>query len=502
MKLIKLQSEGLPLTESVFTNNINVGYTLPVKCQVALKNISMDFENPLFTLIDSGTEKNNIFSFSTDNGFIQHDVALDPGEYTLNELISEIQRNMNNELSGTGTDKGFQWSIGKEISNTEARLIFAFSRADSVPLVSGTITALGMTNNSTSYFYKNVVDDNNKFNGSLVANTFVNNGGLEVNVTIDNQTSGSPPNINLSNWIFGIDNEKLSQGFDDKPTIIDLMFACVSNNSAGKYTFKKGGELVTGASPISITAGDTITIYKESGVIKYRITTSGGTIYNFEGDNIDDVEGVRDMGKTNLGYSIHVGNDTGKIAFKNCIMTPTPYSNVTTGVYTITEPQNVQSVYLNTSTTTVGPSTVLLFFEDKNTRELLGFLSQIYRKTLLSGSFIGDTSVSISFLSNDIEVEIVELGNINSYSQTNKQLRGIVAVIPKASLRSATQSFGLQAFELSYDETASWAWLSIENAQPLRIPSLTCRVTSNNQLVGLNGKMSVTLLFKSETESN
>ena len=43
MKLIKLQSEGLPLTESVFTNNINVGYSLPAKCQVALKNISMDF---------------------------------------------------------------------------------------------------------------------------------------------------------------------------------------------------------------------------------------------------------------------------------------------------------------------------------------------------------------------------------------------------------------------------------------------------------------------------
>jgi len=502
MKLIKLQSEGLPLTESVFTNNINVGYSLPTKCQVALKNISMDFENPLFTIIDNGTDKNDTFDFSTDDGTLLHTVVLDAGEYTLNELISEIQRNMNNELDSIETDLGFQWSIGKEISNTEARLIFAFNRADSITLTSGTVQTAGMTYNGTSYFYKTAADDNNKFNGSLVGNTFVNNGGLQVKVTIDNQTSGSPPNINLSNWIFGIDKNKISYYLDDRQSIIDLMFGCVSNNSAGKYTFKKDGEMVTGASPISITAGDTITIEKFEGSIKYIITKSGGTQFTFEGDYIDDIDGIRELGISDVGYCIHVGNDTGKIAFKNCIMTPTPYSNVSSGVYTLTQPQDVQSVYLNTSTTTVNASPVILLFENRNTRELLGFLSPNYRKTLLSGSFTGDTSVSISFLSNDIEVEIVELGNINSYSQTNKQLRGIVGVIPKASLRSATQSSGLQAFELSYDETASWAWLSIENPQPLRIPSLTCRVTSNNQLVGLNGKMSVTLLFKSETESN
>lgn len=502
MKLIKLQSEGLPLTESVFTNNINVGYTLPAKCQVALKNISMDFENPLFTIIDSGIDQNDTFIFSTDNGLTPHVVVLDAGEYTLNELISEIQRIMNNELWSENDDFGFEWSIGKEISNTEARLIFAFNRADSVTLTSGTVTTVGMTYNGTSYFYKTAADDDNKFNGSLVGNTFVNNGGLQVKVTIDNQTSGSPPNINLSNWIFGIDNNKISAGLEDEETIINLMFACVSNNSAGKYTFKKDGEMVTGASPISITAGDTIMIDKHLGFINYKITKSGGTEYDFVGDEINDVEGVREMGITNLGYCIHVGDDTGKIAFKNCIMTPTPYSNVSSGVYTITQAQDVQSVYLNTSTTTVSASSVILLFENRNTRELLGFLSTNYSKRLLSGSFTGDTSVSISFLSNDIEVEIVELGNINSYSQTNKQLRGIVGVIPKASLRSATQSSGLQAFELSYDETASWAWLSIDNNDPLRIPSLTCRVTSNNQLVGLNGKMSVTLLFKSESESN
>lgn len=501
MKLIKLQSEQ-PLTESVFSNNINVGYTLPAKCQVALKNISMDFENPLFTITDIGEDKNDTFIFSTDNGLTLHQVILDNGEYTLNELISEIQRIMNNELSSQNDDLGFEWSIGKEISNTEARLIFAFNRADSITLTSGTVSTLGMTYNGTSYFYKNIPDNNNKFNGSLVGNTFVNSGGFQVSVTIDNQTSGSPPNINLSNWIFGIDDNKISYDISQKDLIIDLMFACVSNNSSGQYTFKKDGEMYTGSVPISITAGDTIRIDKHLGFINYTITKSGGAEYTFQGDEIDDVESVREIGITNLGYCIHVGNDTGKIAFKNCVMTPTPYSNVSSGVYTITQPQDVQSVYLNTSTTTVSASSVILLFEDKNIRALLGFLSPNYKKTLLSGSFIGDTSVSISFLSNDVDVEIVELGNINSYSQSMKQLRGIIGVIPKASLKSATQSSGLEAFELSYDETASWAWLSIDNDQPLRIPSLTCRVTSNNKLIALNGKMSITLLFKSESEAN
>jgi hypothetical protein len=288
----------------------------------------------------------------------------------------------------------------------------------------------------------------------------------------------------------------LTYYFTDKDLIVDLSFACVSNSN-GYYTFKKAGVLVQPSTPIAIQAGDIITINKKIGYINYVITKSG-TPTEFQGDLINDV--IPELGSTELGYTIHIGNDTGKIAFKNCNMTPNPFSNVSSGVYTITEPENVQSVYLNTSTIAVNASKVILLFGVKNTRDLLGFLSTNYSKTLLSGSFTGDTSVSISFLLNDLELEIIELGNINSYSQTNGQLRGIVGVIPKASLKSATQSSGLQSFELSYDETASWAWLSIDNNQPLRIPSLTARATSNNKTIPLSGKMSVCLLFKSEEE--
>jgi hypothetical protein len=505
MKLIKLESEGEPLTESVFSNNINVGYTLPAKCQVALKNISMDFENPTFNIIASGSEKNNVFSFSTKDLLNAHNIELKEGQYSLNELVREIQRKMNNALSSydnTNPDYCFQWSIGKEINGVNAVLVFTFNRADPITLTTGT-TDLNNMSYSSNYFYKSTTD-NNKFNASLEGNAFVNNGGFQISVSLDNQTSGSPPNINLSKWIFGIDASKLTFDVDDEDLIIDLMFACVSTNSSGYYTFKKNGDMNTGATPIAVETGDTITINKKDGYINYKITKSGGTSYEYQGNELNNstVIGLEDIGISQLGYSIHVGNDTGKIAFKNCIMTPNPYSSVSNGVYTLIDPLTIQRVYLDTSTVTVSSSTVSLRFLDRNIRILLGFLSTYYSETLLSGSFRGDTSVSISVLSNDMEVEIIELGNINSYSQTTKQLKGTVAVIPKASLKSAVETSGFQALQLSYDETASWCWLSLENDQPLRIPSLTVRVLSNNKLIPLDGKMSVCLLFKSESEGN
>jgi hypothetical protein len=498
MKLIKLQSEQ-NLTESVFNNNINVGYSLPAKCQVALKNVSMDFENPLFEIIDVGEDKNNNFYMSTDTNQITHDIELSKGNYTLNELIQEIQKKMNNALRSFDNnfeDYGFQWDITSiETNNTEIRLLLSFSRADPITLNAGTVTTSGVsyTNN---YFYKTIADDNNKFNGGLVGNTYVNKGGFEASVIVDNQAS--PNNLTLSNWIFGIDDSKFSEVFDDKDVIRDLMHACVSNDN-GYYTFKKDGILVQPLTPIPIAAGDIISINKKLGNINYMIT-KGSTTVQFVGDNINNL--LPDLGVSDIGYVIKIGNDTGKIAFKTLKMTPNPLSTNADGIYTLTNPIDVKQVYLNTNLSVVKTSKVLLNFYNKKTRNLLGFLSQIYTKTLLSGIFQSDTGLSIGFLNNDLEIEIIELGNINSYSQTTKQLRGTIAVIPKASLKSSVQSSGLQSYALSYDETASWCWLSLDNDQPIRIPSLTVRATSNNELIPLNGVMSICLLFKSETESS
>lgn len=498
MKLIKLQSET-ELTESVFSNNIGVGYSLPAKCQIALKNISMDFEVPKFNIVASGDDKNDNFSFSTNAIGPLHDVAIPAGSYTFNELVHQINQIMNNALTSHDSelsDYGFQWSVGSDINNTDVKLILSFNRADDITLNSGTVTTSGVSYNSGSaYFYKTAAD-NGAYNGIFTGNTYVSNGGFIAKVTVDNQAS--PVDLTQSNWIFGIDAEKITYFEEDKDLIVDLTFACISN-SAGKYTFKKGGVLVQPSTPISITAGDTISIYKKNGKIFYGVLR-GTTLTEFEGDDIETV--IPEIGSNNLGYVIHIGNDTGKIAFKNCIMTPNPFSTVSSGIYTITAAQDIKDVYLNTSLLTVSASRVSLLFGNRRTRELLGFLSSQYSKTLISGSFIGDTSVSLSILNNDLEIEIVELGNLNSYSQTTKQLRGTIGVIPKASLKSSVATSGLQSFVLSYDETASWAFLSLDNEYPMRIPALTIRATTgNNELIKLNGLMSVCLLIQSESES-
>jgi hypothetical protein len=497
MKLLQLQSEQ-SLTESVFSNNIGVGYSLPARCQIALKNLSMDFEVPTFNIIASGDDKNNEFSFATNPIGPIHLIQIPPDSYTFNELVRQINEVMNNALTSHDSDLsdyGFQWSVGLDINNTDGRLILSFNRADDITLNAGTVTNSGVTYNSGSaYFYKTVADDNGKFNAVFTGNTFVSNGGFIAKVTVDNQAT--PVGLAQSNWIFGVDAEKLTYFEDSKDSIVDLTFACISN-SGDKYTFKKGGVLVQPVTPITITAGDTLSIYKKYGKIFYGVLR-GTTLTEFEGDDIEEL--LPEIGSNNLGYIIHIGNDTGKIAFKNCIMTPTPFSTVSSGIYTITPPQDVKDVYLNTSLLTVSASRVTLLFDDKDTRELLGFLSTEYSKTAVQGSFKGDTSLSISILNNPLEVEIVELGNLNSYSQTTRQLKGTIGIIPKASLKSSVATSGLQSFELSYDETASWAFLSLDNDSPMRIPSLTVRATSNNKLVRLNGFMSICVLIQSESE--
>jgi len=497
MKLLKLQSEEVALSEAVFTNNIySGGYTLPANAQIALKNISMDFDNPVYLISSTGDYKNNDFVFQTSNSSI-HNIELDAGEYTLRDLMIEIKTKMNNKLNpNVTTEKGFEWSIGKELdSRGNLNLIFAFDRTDSIILNSATVQNVGIDYNAGSaYFYKNIAD-NGSYNAHLSGNTFVTCGGFQVSTTIKAQNSNDPA---LSNWIFGIDENKSTYTFSVKSNIVNVMWACIANN-AGKYSFKIGGSMVQGTvSPVSILANDVITIKKDGLNIIYTIL-QGSTTHTVVGDNINDLLNL--IGVSNLGYMIHIGDDTGKIAFNTNVMTPTPFSKVASGVYTFVQPEDVQDVYLNTNVS-VTSSKVGLLFPNRGTRNLLGFLSPEYYKNALSGSFKGDAGLTIDFLSNDLEIEVIELATMNSYSQASKQLKGIVSVIPISILQSSTIVSGTGAYQLSFSETASFAFLSINNKEVLQLPSLTVRATSNNKIVKLNGNMTVTFLIKSVEEMN
>lgn len=497
MKLIKLQSEQT-LTEASFTNNIySGGYTLPPKAQVCLKNLSLDFDQPIYTVVDSGENKNNNFSFQTSDSSI-HNIELTAGEYNLRDLIIEIQCKINNALNtNVTTEKGFQWSIGKEIdARGNLNLIFAFSRADPITLNSATVQLTAMDYNAgSSYFYK-TGSNTGTFNSHLSGNTLVCNGGFEVSTIIKNQNTADP---SLSDWIFGIDSDKTSSAFPSKALIMADMKACISNN-LGKYVFKIGGYLVPASPTISIAANDIIKIQKIDNKIVYSVT-KGSTTQTVLGDTINNDSPLFLLGVSNLGYMIHIGDDNGKIAFNSLTMTPSPFSVASSGVYTIIPPQDVIDIYLDTNVS-VTPSNVGFEFLNKKTGSLLGFLSTRYIINRLKGSITSDVGLTIDFLNDDLELEIVELANVNSYTQSTKQLRGIIGVIPISSLKNSTVVTGAGIYSLSYDETASWAMLSIDNNEPLRLSSVTVRALSNAKIVKLNGRMSCTLLFQSEIERN
>jgi hypothetical protein len=500
MKLIKLQSEET-LTEGIFTNNLYAGgLTLPPKAEICLKNLSLDFDQPEYEVIGSGTEKNNNFQLQTvkSQPASIKIIELTPGKYSLRNLMLEIETKINNSLdSSINGDLCCQYSIGKIMNNKgDINLIFSYKRVDLTTLNDATTEKVNMTYDSgNAYFYKNTTD-NGTFNAKLSGNVFVNPGGLQLKCVIKNEVGGNPA---LSDWVWGIDENKISMLETSKTGIVNLMKACVSND-AGFYTFKKGGVMIQPSTPIPIEANDTLTINKVGGKIRYTVL-KGTTPSIVEGDVVNTVLPL--LGITKLGCVIHIGNDTGAIAFNSVQISPDCYTLISSGVYTILQPEDVEDVYLNTNLTAI-PSNIIqvLTFLNVQTRRLLGFSSERYERPGPTGKFTGDSGLSINFLSNDLEVELIELGTMNSYSQSSKQLKGIVAVIPVSSLKNSTIVSGSGSYELSYDETASWAWLSIDNNDPLRLSALTVRCTSNNEIIKVNGKMTCCLLYKASSENN
>jgi hypothetical protein len=492
MKLLKLESETV-LSESVFTNNISVGSGLefPAQCQIALKNLSIDFSVPTRIII---TSDNNTFRFKTKDTFAYYEVVLTPKTYTLTNLVKEIQSKMNNKLQSyiVNADYALMWKV--DFDPNEPRIVIAFDRAKPITLVSANSTLEKMSYQSTgSYFYKSTADTGS-FDSYLSGNIMMSNGGFEMKATLIAQGSD---NINTSDWILGIDNDNLSMALNSKALIKDALFACISvNTSNGTYTFKKAGILQ--ASLIAVAANDVLSIHKKDDKIEYSIT-KGSTTTNVEGDIINDV--MPELGSRILYYSVHVANDTGKIGFNSLNYTPNPWATSSDGVYVDLPAYQTPNIYLNTNLIGItNSSKVSIFFNNENLRQLLGYMDEIQSITNSSGTFPSQEFIGSTPFVDDMEVEVIELGSIGSYSQISKQLKGIVGVISKAELLKSTINTGFETYQLSWAELASFAWLSVDNNQPLRMPSLSVRCTSANKLITMNGKLAITLLYKPASE--
>jgi hypothetical protein len=500
MRLLKLVSDK-DLEESVFTNSLSFPLTIKKGgSMVALKNLSLQFNEPKYEV----TDLNNTFKFKTSvTTSPLHTVVLSNGSYSLADLMEEITKKMNNilnsiALSGAGSaDTFLQWRVSKiDEVNGNANLKIEYKRRDPVTITQATSKYENMDFTSTPNINKlSTAPNDGTFNAVLMGEKLVSNGGLITNITISNQDT---TNITTSNWVWGIDKDAESYEKTTRAEIVALMYACVGNSN-GKYAYKKAGVMVE--TTLAITIDDILKINKNNGKIQYVITR-GSNNTTFEGDVINDV--IPNLGLDRLRNVLHIGDDTGKIAFKTPQLIPNPYVEVPlNGVYIISDPANSQNVYSNSNLTAV-PSNVkqFLYFETVGVKRLLGFSRSEYSQSGPDGSFVGDYGLAINVIDNDLEIEIVELP-LNNYSHTYKQLRPLVMTISSSDLHNSIIATGVERYELSWQETASWVWLTLDNLEyDFRVPALTVRITSRGELVKMKGPATCTLLIKDPSENS
>lgn len=507
MKLIKLESEE-ELEKSVFTNQLAYPLTLPEQCQVALKNITFQFDSPEFTIDDT----NNTLRFKTMKGVtFFRNVVLSNGVYKLEDFLTELETKLNNavmsamETQKVTTEPGFQWKVSTVSRGSNEILDIAFSRSVS----SSTIGQAGITppindNNGLSfqdnYFFKKInTDDNGKYNAKLFNNMPVCRGGFINEVQITTQTGGG--NLANSNFIWGIDRQMDSIIYDSKTEIVSKLWCCIASNGSGAYQFKKGGVMQEPTTPIPIQNLDTLLIGKDDGKILYKVKRNAGGELLFYGDTVNDLGNI---GASVNSYCLHVGNDaTAKIAFTNLKLFVDPNGIESNGIYTINP--ITPNIYLDTTTynnITSNKSVVIIEFLTQGIRSLLGFNNPVYTSPdEKSGNFYGTNGLTINWLKDDVEVEIMEMP-FDNYSQSSRMRKNLIMIISQSELESNIITTGNDKAILSFKESANFAWMSLYNTTPLRYASLTVRATCQNKEISIRGRMSATLLYKPTSENN
>jgi hypothetical protein len=494
MRLIRLQS-GV-LTSSIFTTNLSVALNCKEKTRAALRNLTIQFPEPT---IDVDTT-NNIFSFKTGNvDFVDLSiqVVIPVGQYTVNTLTEILTLLMNNNLYTWGTNNtefidtnnyNFEWTVSSTGNITDGYVInMAFNRTDKITLTGKDVSLTGMTENTIllGLFNKNIADDSGRYNGELMSNSLICRGGWEVSTTVGEQAIGQPENIADSYFFFYFSKNGRTKTQTFFQNIIDAMSVGFWGVE-GKYEYKKGGVMV--ASNKEIKSGDNLKIVKrQDGRILYVITQNGVPI-PFEGDLVNSLED--DLGTADLNYFIKVGNDTGKIAFADCKMTPTPNQTNLAGV--LTKDKLVQNIK-NDFNLTAGASDVSLYFPSLEVRFLLGFDNQEYEENVLSGNFTGENSVSSTLFNNDLIVEILEFPLL-AYDGGTMKLRPILDCITSGEIQQSTKGKGAETYELSYSSIYPTFYDFNISQGTQTFSSLTLRITSNNQLLKLNGVITASIL--------
>ena len=495
MRLIRLQS-GV-LTSSIFTTNLSVALNCKEKTSVALKNLTIQFPEPT---IDVDTT-NNIFSFKTGDTAIVDlsiQVVIPVGQYTVNTLVETLNLlmnnnlytwdNNNNELINTN-NLNFEWLVSSTGNITDGYVInMAFNRTDKITLSGTNVSLTGMIEDvgTTGEFYKTAVDDSGKYNGELISKSLICRGGWEVSMSVGAQVGGQVENIADSYWFFYIakNGKTTTQTFFEN--IIDGMSVGFWGVE-GKYEYKKGGVMV--GTGLDIGAGDNLKIVKkQNGRILYVIT-QGGIPISLEGDLVNSL--ADDLGTADLNFFIKVGDDAGKIAFSDCLMTPSPNQTTLAGV--LTKDKLIQNIKQDFNLSAEA-SDVSVYFPSLGVRFLLGFSNQQYDENALSSNFTGENSVASTLFNNDMIIEILEFPLLAYDGGTNK-VRPILDVITSGEIQSSVKGKGSETYELSYSSIAP-TFLDFNISQGTQTySSLTLRITSNNQQLRLNGVITACILI-------
>lgn len=500
MKLIRLESD-LPLTTSYFTDNLAVPLTLEPGASVALKNISFQFDNPKLVINDDSY----IIQYNTasDNGESEsHTATLSKGSYTDLSLMIELQNKMNALLVSDPTtpyadDKYFGWTnnlAGSAKDGYAAQI--TFSRDDPENVVEATSDMWHMQY-LTNGFTKTGTD-NNKYNSAMRTKKSLNGGGYIVSFTVAPQVVGQTAVISNSLWYVTISKKLIDVEYTETELLLNTPIA-IGQGTGGKYKYKNNTGYVV--STTTIENGDIIQIYKQfvdifTTRIVYSVTKTSApsTPIIFVGPTISSAE-LLDIGQGEHYLHLHIGNDTGKIAFTNVSHSPDPNTTVTNGIYT---KKAYTKVLKDTNKVSVEESNVEINMSD-SLQSILGFDTNFYQTFALSGDFTAEDTIATNIWNDDIIVEIPEL-NLNTYDHTYKQRRNVIMSIPTGDANNSVISKGNNKYSMSWSETATFLYVPLNNKGPLQLPSLSVMVSSGGQTLPMSGKMSCLLLFKQEPQ--
>jgi hypothetical protein len=497
MKLVRLQSDNA-ITESQFTNNLAIAVQLEENARVALKTISLEFEQPEIT-IDS---TNDSISYGV-GGTINRTIKIEHGNYYNIELMREIQRKLNASLqSEDESNNPLKLEIGSEWlceavldTNQRYRAEIAYQVGD----IDDSITDADVVGNmqyDTGEFTKAPDTDDNTYNAYLQTDLFMCFGGWLGTIQLNKQSPTQTEDIKDSDWILSISYQEVVEKTDKDDIIADSP-VCIMRNTEGNYSYKKDGYMVATNPPVQIEDEDFVSIAKvlnNGKTYVVYIIQKGTQTLTFIGDEIILSDAV-EIGIQPFYYTLKVGNDTGKIMYSNLKYTPSAASiQVSPGVFVVKKASQAITIIKNINLDAVARD-VILRFDTRQLQYLLGYLNSQYKKNGVEITFNGENEMEDGVFKNDLIVEIPEL-NLNTYDQTFKQKRNIIMVIPSGDLKNAITSRGIQGYELSYTDIYP-TFVSLKNKQTtLTYPQLTVRVIANKQLLKVNGKMSCLLLFK------